>query len=234
MKKSTILTVATATLLTLGATLPTHAKAGEVKEGNTTFYVVESGDTLSKISEKYGVDFTVMHANNADQISNADLIFAGQKLVVDGEGFDKTKTTAVFKEVKEEAEIKPLTRVEETPVDSTPESTPVQEAPPAPPAPTPTPAPTGGIDLSQTSGSVDVNALANYLAGSGMSAGYSASEWSYIIQHESNGSVTATNASSGAYGALQLLGHGEYQGMTLGEQIDMARGLPRGSWVVYP
>lgn len=225
MKKLTILTVATATILTLGATLPTHAKAGEVKEGNTTFYVVESGDTLSKISEKYGVDFTVVHANNADQISNADLIFAGQKLVVDGEGFDKTKTTAVFKEVKEEAEIKPLARVEEAPVVSTPEPTPAQEVPSAP---------VGGIDLNQTSGSVDINALANYLASAGMSAGYSASEWAYIIQHESNGSVTATNASSGAYGALQLLGHGEYQGMTLGAQIDMARGLPRGSWVVYP
>lgn len=229
MKKSTILTIATATILTLGATLPTHAKAGEVKEGKTTFYVVESGDTLSKISEKYGVDFTVVHANNADQISNADLIFAGQKLIVDGEGFDKTKTTAVFKEVKEEVEIKPLTRVEETPVVSTPEPTPVQEAPPAS-----TLTSTSGIDLNQTSGSVDINALANYLAGAGMSAGYSASEWAYIIQHESNGSVTATNASSGAYGALQLLGHGEYQGMTLGAQIDMARGLPRGSWVVYP
>ena len=229
MKKLTILTVATATILTLGATLPTYAKAEEVKEGNTTYYVVESGDTLSKISEKYGVDFTVVHANNADQISNADLIFADQKLVVDGEGFDKTKTTAVFKEVKEEAEIKPLTPVEETPVVSTPESAPVQEAPPVS-----TSAPVGGIDLNQTSGSVDINALANYLAGAGMSAGYSASEWAYIIQRESNGSVTATNASSGAYGALQLLGHGEYQGMTLGEQIDMARGLPSGSWVVYP
>ena len=91
MKKLTILTVATATILTLGATLPTHAKAGEVKEGNTTFYVVESGDTLSKISKKYGVDFTVIHANNADKISDVDLIFAGQKLVVDGEWFDKTK-----------------------------------------------------------------------------------------------------------------------------------------------
>lgn len=225
MKKSTILTIATATLLTLGATLPTYAKAEEVKEGNTIFYVVESGDTLSKISEKYGVDFTVIHANNADQISDADLIFAGQKLIVDGEGFDKTKTTAVFKEATQESEIKPLNHVEETPVDSTPESAPVQEAPPAP---------VGGIDLNQTSGVVDINALANYLASTGMSAGYSASEWAYIIQRESNGSVTATNSSSGAYGVLQLLGHGEYQGMTLGAQIDMARGLPRGSWVVYP
>lgn len=229
MKKSTILTIATATILTLGATLPTYAKAEEVKEGNTTFYVVESGDTLSKISEKYGVDFAVIHANNADQISDADLIFAGQKLIVDGEGFDKTKTTAVFKEATQEVEIKPLTPVEEAPVESTPESAPVQEAPPVS-----TPAPTGGIDLNQTSGSVDINALASYLASAGMSAGYSAGEWAYIIQRESNGSVTATNASSGAYGVLQLLGHGEYQGMTLGEQIDMARGLPQGSWVVYP
>lgn len=230
MKKSTILTVATATLLTLGATLPLHAKAEEVKEGNTTFYVVESGDTLSKISEKYGVHFSVTHANNANQISDADLIFAGQKLIVDGEGFDKTKAPVVSTAYKQD-EVQTSTQRDETPVESAPEQTPVQEAPPVT---TPSPAPVGGIDLNQTSGSVDVNALANYLAGAGMSAGYSASEWAYIIQRESNGSVTATNASSGAYGALQLLGHGEYQGMTLGEQINMARGLPAGSWVVYP
>lgn len=228
MKKSTILTVATATLLTLGATLPLHAKAGEVKEGNTTFYVVESGDTLSKISEKYGVHFSVTHANNANQISNADLIFAGQKLIVDGEGFDKTKAPVVSTAYKQD-EVQTSTQGDETPVESAPEQAPVQEAPPAQ-----APAGAGGIDLNQTSGSVDINALANYLAGAGMSAGYSASEWAYIIQRESNGSVTATNASSGSYGVLQLLGHGEYAGMTLGEQINMARGLPAGSWVVYP
>lgn len=200
MKKSTILTVATATLLTLGATLPTYAKAEEVKEGNTTFYVVESGDTLSKISEKYGVHFSVIHANNADQISNADLIFAGQKLIVDGEGFDKTKATVVSTAYKQD-EVQTSTQGDETPVESAPEQAPVQEAPPAQaPAPATNYAPVGGIDLNQTSGTVDVNALANYLAGAGMSAGYSASEWAYIIQRESGGSVTATNASSGAYG----------------------------------
>lgn len=128
MKKLTILTVATATLLTLGATLPTHAKAGEVKEGETTFYIVESGDTLSKISEKYGVDFTVIHANNADKISDADLIFAGQKLVVDGEGFDKTKvttpTTATTATQVEAPVDEVASPVEEVP---TPASAPVQE-----------------------------------------------------------------------------------------------------------
>lgn len=196
MKKSTILTVATATLLTLGATLPTYAKAEEVKEGNTTFYVVESGDTLSKISEKYGVHFSVTHANNANQISNADLIFAGQKLIVDGEGFDKTKATVVSTAYKQD-EVQTSTQGDETPVESAPEQAPVQEAPPAPATNS---ASAGGIDLNQTSGTVDVNALANYLAGAGMSAGYSASEWAYIISRESGGSVTATNASSGAYG----------------------------------
>lgn len=198
MKKSTILTVATATILTLGATLPLHAKAGEVKEGNTTFYVVESGDTLSKISEKYGVHFSVTHANNANQISNADLIFAGQKLIVDGEGFDKTKAPVVSTAYKQD-EVQTSTQGDETPVESAPEQKPVQEAPPAP-ATNSAPAQASGIDLNQTSGSVDVNALANYLASAGMSAGYSAGEWAYIIQRESNGSVTATNASSGAYG----------------------------------
>lgn len=91
----------------------------------------------------------------------------------------------------------------------------------------------GGIDLNQTSGNVDINALASYMAARGTAAGYSASEWAYIIEHESQGSLTATNPSSGAYGCFQLLGHGEYAGMTLGEQIEMAAKLPAGSWVVY-
>ncbi|RZI48893.1 transglycosylase [Lactococcus kimchii] len=93
---------------------------------------------------------------------------------------------------------------------------------------------TGGLNMSQTSGQVDIQALANYMASStANSAGYSASEWAYIITHESNGVVNSVNASSGAYGAFQLLGHGEYSGMPLSEQIAMASKLPAGSWVVY-
>ena len=91
-----------------------------------------------------------------------------------------------------------------------------------------------GLNLSQTSGAVDVNALANYMVNNtANAAGYSASEWAYIITRESGGNVSAMNASSGAYGALQLLGHGEYQGMPLSEQAQMAGKLPAGSWVVY-
>lgn len=90
------------------------------------------------------------------------------------------------------------------------------------------------LDLSQTNGNVDIDALANYMvSNTSNSAGYSASEWSYIIYHESKGSLTATNPSSGAYGVFQLYGHGEYSGMNLEEQIQMASKLPAGSWVVY-
>lgn len=91
----------------------------------------------------------------------------------------------------------------------------------------------GGINLSQTTGSVDINALANYMVSNTANAsGYSTSQWVTIITLESRGGLTATNPSSGAYGVFQLLGHGEYQGMTLGEQIYMASHLPAGSWVV--
>lgn len=94
--------------------------------------------------------------------------------------------------------------------------------------------PVAGLDLSQRSGQVNIEALANYMvSNTANAAGYSASEWAYIIQHESNGRADVANASSGAYGAFQLLGHGEYAGMTLGEQIEMASKLPAGSWVVY-
>lgn len=225
MHKTKLLVVTATTLATLGlvVTATTSAKANEVQDENNTYWVVESGDTLSKISEKYKVDFQTVHANNLDKVSNANLIFVGQKLLVAGKDFQNgAKPVEVQEPVQAEvtyqqADTQPAV-VEQAPA-------PVAQAEPVQ---------AGGIDLNQTSGAVDINALANYLAGAGMSAGYSASEWAYIIQHESNGSVTATNASSGAYGALQLLGHGEYQGMTLGEQIDMARGLPRGSWVVYP
>ncbi|MEY8537832.1 transglycosylase [Lactococcus muris] len=90
------------------------------------------------------------------------------------------------------------------------------------------------LDLSQTSGQVDIESLANHMvANTANAAGYSASEWAYIIEHESNGRVDVANASSGAYGCFQLLGHGEYAGMTLAEQIEMASQLPAGSWVVY-
>ena len=84
-----------------------------------------------------------------------------------------------------------------------------------------------GLDLNQTSGSVNVTALANYLAQH--KGTFSAGQWANIIMRESGGSLTAQNP-SGAYGVLQLLGHGEHPGMTLGQQIQMAMPLPASAW----
>ena len=89
MHKTKLLVVTATTLATLGlmATATGSAKANEVQDENNTYWVVESGDTLSKISEKYKVDFTTVHANNLDKVSDANLIFVGQKLLVSGKDF---------------------------------------------------------------------------------------------------------------------------------------------------
>ena len=87
----------------------------------------------------------------------------------------------------------------------------------------------GGLDMNQTSGIVDINALANYMAST---VGGSVGKWAYTIQHESGGDLTNWFNKAGgnsyiqgstAYGVFQLLGHGEYYGMTLKEQIEMAQ-----------
>lgn len=90
------------------------------------------------------------------------------------------------------------------------------------------PATTAGLDMNATSGTVDINALANYMAS--VHPVMSAGQWANVIDRESHGNLTAVNASSGAYGAFQLLGHGEYPGMTLGQQIAMASTLPASAW----
>jgi hypothetical protein len=64
-----------------------------------------------------------------------------------------------------------------------------------------------------------VSYAANQMA---QNTGVSASQWVHVIMAESSGNPNATNASSGAYGLFQLLGHGEYQGMSVDAQIAMA------------
>lgn len=52
--------------------------------------------------------------------------------------------------------------------------------------------------------------------------GVSASTWEYIIERESGGNANIRNSSSGAFGLFQLLGHGEHDGMSIDEQVNMA------------
>lgn len=131
MNKNKFLVVTATTLATLGlmATATGSAKANEVKDGDNTYWVVESGDTLSKIAQKYNVSFELVHANNTDKVSNADLIFAGQKILVNGTSFDKNKvvTPAVATQVEAPVE-EAVESVQEAPV----EQVPVETATPAP------------------------------------------------------------------------------------------------------
>lgn len=75
------------------------------------------------------------------------------------------------------------------------------------------------VQAPVTNSDISVSDAANQLAAR---TGASAAQWQDVIDRESGGDPNAVNASSGAYGLLQLLGHGEYPGMSIQEQIDMA------------
>lgn len=131
MNKNKFLVVTATTLAALGlmATATGSAKANEVKDGDNTYWVVESGDTLSKIAQKYNVSFELVHANNTDKVSNADLIFAGQKILVNGTSFDKNKVVTPAVTTQVEAPVKEAVEpVQEVPV----EQAPVETVTPAP------------------------------------------------------------------------------------------------------
>ncbi len=50
--------------------------------GSDEEYVVQSGDSLSKIGQKYGVKWQDIYEANRDQIKNPDLIHPGWKLKI--------------------------------------------------------------------------------------------------------------------------------------------------------
>ena len=53
-------------------------------EGATQEYVVVKGDSLSKIGQKYGVEWKKIYEANKDQIKDPDLIQPGWKLKIPG------------------------------------------------------------------------------------------------------------------------------------------------------
>lgn len=81
MKKTTIATLG---LLGLGLSLGLGAKAhaDEIQENGQTYWQVESGDTLSAIGNRYGIDFNLIHQANSDKVSDANLIYVGDKLLL--------------------------------------------------------------------------------------------------------------------------------------------------------
>ena len=78
---------------------------------------------------------------------------------------------------------------------------------------------TSTTSKTTTTNTSSIDAIANQMA---ERTGVSASQWKGVIQRESGGNGSAVNASSGAYGYFQLLGHGEHAGMSVQDQIDTA------------
>lgn len=201
------MTVALLAGATLGASAlginMTKASADEVH----TEYTVQKGDTLSEISMKYGIT-DYMKVAQYNHIANPNALEVGQKLVVTDATDLPVETTNTY-------------------TSNTATSTATNNAATAYNAPK-TQVATPKTTTSNTSvaksstgytGSSSVNAVANEMASR---TGVSSSEWAMIINRESGGNANVSNASSGAYGLFQLLGHGEHAGMSVSEQMDMA------------
>lgn len=112
MKKTTIATLG---LLGLGLSLGLGAKAhaDEIQENGQTYWQVESGDTLSAIGNRYGIDFNLIHQANSDKVSDANLIYVGDKLLLPLNG---EVQAPVAQPVQEAPVVEQAPVVEETPV----------------------------------------------------------------------------------------------------------------------
>ena len=71
-------------------------------------HIVQKGDTLWKLAEKYGVDFEQLKAANA-QLSNPDMIMPGMKIKIPTGSVPVKKEAQVVKEQpKKEAQVAPV------------------------------------------------------------------------------------------------------------------------------
>lgn len=59
-------------------------EGGASSSGGQT-YTVQSGDTLGKIGQRYGVSWQKIFDANSDKLDNPDKIFPGQELTIPGE-----------------------------------------------------------------------------------------------------------------------------------------------------
>lgn len=187
----------------------TTVKAEEVKENDNTYYVVESGDTLSKIADKYGVHFEAIHGNNLDTIEHADLIFAGQKLLVGGNNFDANKLET-YGTVKNEQPAQEA--VQEQPAQEVEQGQEVvQDAQPMEQVQAP--------EVAVTANDGSPQYAAERMASA---TGTDVGTWLYIIQAESGNNPHIVN-SIGCYGYFQIHPvHGMPAGASVDTQIEHA------------
>lgn len=184
----------------IGAAMITTSGSASADE----IYTVKSGDTLSEISYAFNLNGDYNSIAKANNIKDVNVITVGQKLVITNSGNIKKATKSDVKSLPEVAKNSTAAEAATTSAASTTTSS---------------AASTSNSSASTTSSNVSASGAAQAMA---QRTGVSASTWQAIINRESGGNPNATNASSGAYGLFQLLGHGEHQGMSVSEQVDMA------------
>jgi nucleoid-associated protein YgaU len=70
-----------------GVKVPAHISSPQAVDGynRTQYYIIQSGDTLSKIAQRFYGDpnrYPFIFEANREVIKNADLIFPGQKILI--------------------------------------------------------------------------------------------------------------------------------------------------------
>ncbi|WP_158282130.1 SafA/ExsA family spore coat assembly protein [Salipaludibacillus keqinensis] len=118
-------------------------------------HIVQKGDTLWKLSKKYGVDFEKLKSANT-QLANPDLIMPGMKINIPSSGGVKKKEV-----VKKEYPIKKETPVKEAPKPKMPVKKEVKKEVPAP-APVPPPQPKPSYHVQQAKVNVNVYKQPSY------------------------------------------------------------------------
>lgn len=176
MKKTTKAVLLSTAVIAGMFALNTQAKADTI--------TVVSGDTISGIAQEYGD--TTNHIVSVNHLSDPNVIQIGEKLQVGtsdakngtSESFNGYSGTTIAKTGTSASQAKNKTNTGYTSSDSY------------------------NSTSQESSGSV-ADKAAELMA---QKTGVSASEWSTIIQRESNGEVTAQNPSSSAHGLFQRLG----------------------------
>ncbi|PWF99854.1 LysM peptidoglycan-binding domain-containing protein [Levilactobacillus bambusae] len=220
---------------TLASTLGTAAVlgitllAGTTSASADTTVTVKSGDTVSEIAQAY--NSTISGIEKANNLTN-DLIYVGDQLTVPTDD-DATTTTSTSSQQTTGSYTPSYTYTPSTTssYNTNSNSSAASTSSNSSSASTKSYSNTAATSSSNNSSSTSTSSTSSSSVGSSVSSvasamaaktGVSASTWQRIIMRESGGNGNISNASSGAYGYFQLLGHGEHSGMSAAEQVNMA------------
>ena len=216
-----------------------------VVSANADTYTVKAGDTVSAIAQAHNTSVSAIE--KANKLANVNLIFIGDKLEVNGTTTTTTTsaatsaapqsvasqatssatsiatsasaTSASSQSVASQATSSAATSSVASQASSSATSSAASSTTSTTSTQTDQQTYTQPKQTQTFSGNSNDGSVAQQMAAK---TGVSAATWQQIINRESGGNANAVNASSGAYGYFQLLGHGEHAGMSAEEQVNMA------------